>query len=693
MLGGAVASSVRTGCLLTNGALKRYCSAGAKDQPNLSMGRMNAISDEVKARRDEYDVPWAPIPVIAALAGALLLLTAGGAPWGGEGWWAFAFLTFVPPILRWGAGALIVVAATPFTFSLGQRHAARIEDYLWRWAPSLWLVTPAAMAIFWLFRERTWHGDALYKVTLLESTPLSANPYIWKEPLDSLLEYALSAALRPFGAGPEVAIALMSVLAGGIFVIVAWMAARWLAVYAVRRVVIGAALLASGTTLLWFGHVENYSWSTALAFATVVLAIGHLAGRAPLWAVGVTGGAAVSFHPQAAFVLPALLVLLRRDRWLRQTAVLTFSGLMVPTATVALLLMLGAAMPPSPGVDGGFAGDPQLFWTPAQALAPAQLADALQNLWLIAPLWVYWFGIAGAWVVGRGLRLRHARSQTGVARDTLPQDARISRLLVAAAAGVMFYFFTFQNDLPRPRDWDLFAVAGPPLTLWGVVTWLWCGDRVASRRVAATLRQMLAVGLLFAGCYTLFWIGVNHTYTLLRPDAAERERFLRYRLLDLTELLPQATVTPATPICAEVVGCARVALAEFTMPQDGDTRPVIFAHAPAEISIPLTVPGERVFLWLSPTLDPQAWEWGGDGVTFAVKVRAAAGEHTLWTEHLSPANAADRNWRQAFVPLDAYRGQRVELLLITDPGPAGNDAGDRAGWGMPWLMRGTPLAE
>jgi hypothetical protein len=45
---------------------------------------MDAISDAVKARRDEYDVPWAPIPLVVALAGdRLLLLTAGGAPWGG----------------------------------------------------------------------------------------------------------------------------------------------------------------------------------------------------------------------------------------------------------------------------------------------------------------------------------------------------------------------------------------------------------------------------------------------------------------------------------------------------------------------------------------------------------------------------------------------------------------------------------
>ena len=40
----------------------------------------------------------------------------------------------------------------------------------------------------------------------------------------------------------------------------------------------------------------------------------------------------------------------------------------------------------------------------------------------------------------------------------------------------------------------------------------------------------------------------------------------------------------------------------------------------------LTLPDEATFLWLSSALDPQAWGWGGDGVTFAVKVRSDGGE-------------------------------------------------------------------
>lgn len=620
------------------------------------IGRMNA--DRSVSQNAQ---PFALAPVAIALAGAALLITAGGATFGGAGWWAFGFLAYVPLVLRWLAGALIVLASVPFAYGWWRP--------LRRLAIPWWAALPVALAVFWVFRERTWHGDALYKVDLLATRALQDNPYVWKEPLDSLLEYAVGGLVRPFGAGPDVAIALMSVAAGGVFVLATWAVAAWLTGSTLRRLVLYTALLATGTSLLWFGHVENYSWSTAMAFATLALAVGHLAGRVPLWAVGLSGGAAVSFHPQAAFVLPALLLLLRRGRWPRQVGMLVAGGLVAPLLTLGVFWWLNV---PPPGMDGGFAGDPQLFWTPVQALAPAQLAEALQNLWLIAPLWPLWIG-AGAW----GL------AQRGVRRG------RTFLLLTAAAAGMLFYFFAFQNDLARQRDWDLFAVAGPPLALWGVYAWLRLVDGAPTQRTAATLRQTLATALVFAAALTLFWIGVNAAYTLVRPNSAERDLYARYRLLDLATLLPQATITPDAPICAEATGCERVTLTEFTMPQTGDTRPVIFAHAPAEIALPLEVPAERSFLWLSPALDPQAWDWGGDGVTFTVKAGTTAGDQTLWSRHITPADPADRDWQQVFVPLDAYQGEMITLVLATDPGPAGNDAGDRAGWGMPWLMRGT----
>jgi hypothetical protein len=62
----------------------------------------------------------------------------------------------------------------------------------------------------------------------------------------------------------------------------------------------------------------------------------------------------------------------------------------------------------------------------------------------------------------------------------------------------------------------------------------------------------------------------------------------------------------------------------------------------------------------------------------------------LWSRHLAPDAPGDLDWQEALVPLDQYRGQGVNLILITAPGPTNDNAADRAGWGLPWLMRGTP---
>ncbi|RIK37900.1 MAG: hypothetical protein DCC55_22850 [Chloroflexi bacterium] len=606
---------------------------------------------------------------LIGLAGALLLATAGGWALGLRALWTFSFMMFIPWPLRLALAALLLAATLiPFLrFYSAFRRALWARHSVFRVPP--WLAPLLAGLLFWLLRERTYHGDALLKLELLRERTIQTDPYVWKEPLDSVLVYSATALLRMWGQPPETAIALLSVLAGMAYMAAVLYGAAVLAVDNGQRTRYLVGLLALGSAQLWFGHVENYSLVTACAFAVTALAIGYLHERNRLWPVGLAAGFAVSFHPQAAFTLPALLLLLERRDWLRQGLVLAGAGLAGPLLT---LLSLRALDVPWPAVNGGFAGDDQLFLSPAQALAPAQLWDALNNLWLIAPLAPLWL-VFGGWALSQ---------------RTLWQ-ARTFRYLTVLAMGLLFYHFTFQNDLPRPRDWDLFAIVAPGLTLWGLWAWeAWLAVR--RKDPPRSSHAMMWPALTFAVLFVLSWVGINSSLTLVRPRSDEREIYARYRLLDLTTLLPQAVVTPPDPICAEPVGCERVTLTHFTMPQDGDTRPVIFAHAPARIVLPLAVPNERAFLWLSPALDPEAWGWGGDGVTFKVAVARDGQETTLYTRHLNPAETYDLGWQEALIPLDAYRGERIDLILSTHPGPANNDAADRAGWGLLWLLRGTP---
>lgn len=653
------------------------------------------------------------LPLLFSSLGALLLITAGGWTLGYQPLWAFSFLLYVPLPLRLLLGSLVILATLPLLVpwllvpwllvpapSVGMpvgRSASPLANYQITFSLTL------AGLLFWFGREQSYHGDALLKLQLLATQSLRTDPYIWKEPLDSLGAYTLTAFVQHWQGSPATAVALLSVLAGVVYVAAVIGLIRLLAVTRFQRISYAVVLLALGSSQLWFGHIENYSLVTAATFVTIVLAVGYLKDRVRLIWVGLAAGVAVSFHPQAFFAMPALLLLclphnrrkdfsLSHDRrkdfsllpaW-RKTKVfptvqrlllLGIGALVAPLLTVALLWLAGALLP---HFGNGYAGDPQLFWRIDQALAPQRLLDALNNLWLIAPLAPLWL-VVGGW---------------GFTKATVRQDP-IFRYLSVVALGLLFYHFSFQNDLPRWRDWDLFAIIGPALTLWGVYSW-WARQSALHETsgsgkgevVAAPCNALCLPALIFAVLFTTAWVGVNHYRLLLRPNPDQREIYRQYQLLDLRALLDTATITPDTPICAEATGCGRVSATAFTMPQDGDERPTIFAHAPVQIAWALQVPTEASFLWLSPALDPVAWGWGGDGVTFAVVVRHGGGEATLWSRHLTPTEPHDRDWQEAFVDLSPYAGQSVILILATAPGMADNNAGDRAGWGLPWLMRG-----
>jgi hypothetical protein len=638
------------------------------------------------------------LPLLLSSLGALLLITAGGWSFGYQSLWAFSFLLYVPLPLRLLLGSLVILATLPLLVPwllvpapsvgmLAGRSASPLANYQIAFSLTL------AGLLFWSGREQTYHGDALLKLQLLATQSLRTDPYIWKEPLDSLSAYTLTAFVQRWQGSPATAVALLSVLAGVVYVAAVIGLIRLLALTRFQRISFAVALLALGSSQLWFGHIENYSLVTAATFVTIVLAVGYLKDRVRLIWVGLAAGVAVSFHPQAFFAMPALLLLclphnrrkdfsLSHDRrkdfsllpaW-RKTKVfstvqrlllLGIGALVAPLLTVALLWLAGA---PLPHFGNGYAGDPQLFWRIDQALTPSRLLDALNNLWLIAPLAPLWL-VVGGW---------------GFTKATVRQDP-IFRYLSVVALGLLFYHFSFQNDLPRWRDWDLFAITGPALTLWGIYSW-WTGK---GQVVSAPCNALCLPALVFAALFTTAWVGVNHYRLLLRPSPDQREIYRQYQLLDLRSMLPSATLTPDAPICAESTNCERVSATAFIMPQDGDERPTIFAHAPVQIAWSLQVPPEASFLWLSPALDPVAWGWGGDGVTFAVVVRHEGGEATLWSRHLTPAEPLDLDWQEAFVDVSPYAGQSVTLILVTAPGIADNNAGDRAGWGLPWLMRGT----
>lgn len=105
----------------------------------------------------------------------------------------------------------------------------------------------------------------------------------------------------------------------------------------------------------------------------------------------------------------------------------------------------------------------------------------------------------------------------------------------------------------------------------------------------------------------------------------------------------------------------------------GESRHALYAHAPAELGFPLTVPaGGRLDLGLSGL--------PGESVMHVVRLRDGTAEHEL----LSLAQDGTERWTQRQIDLSRWAGQAVELILEA----RSEQPGSLALWGAP-IVSGT----
>jgi hypothetical protein len=545
--------------------------------------------------------------------------------------------------------------------------------------------------LFWLLRERTLWGDALYTLALLEGRWRTTwrGEYFWKEPLDRLLAvavYQIAHAVAGWDAWR--AIALISCLAGIAYVWIAWRLTGEMVNDAGRRGLAFALLLSPGAIQLLFGHVENYTLVTVAVLGYLWLALRALCRRGRPALAAFALGLAIAFHPQAAFLIPSLMVLLASTHSLSRGITRSleedpsgFSWLSrVPTArsvielvtglAVPLLLLLGLArVVGAPALQLGvnrFADDTRLWLSTGEMLSPSHLLDVFNNLYLVAPTI-----LALPLLLAMGWRI----------------SGRLEGFYAVSTLGVLVYSLAFANKLPRPEDWDLFAIAAVPVTTW-------TAHLIA--QATPVLAQRVGVALLVSSlCLTVPWVWSNHAHQRVELNPAKADLLVIYRVRDLIAEFPQAQVQhPPQPLCEVKPGedptiCQYVVVTRFTMPQNGDTRPVLVTHPPAQVSYRLRLPDEPTFLWFSLALDPIVWRWGGDGVTFMLTVDEGRGPIVAFQRYIGN-RPEDQRWHDVAVDLTPWRGREVTLTFGTGPGPANDYRGDRGGWGLMQLMIGEP---
>ena len=312
-----------------------------------------------------------------------------------------------------------------------------------------------AFALFYIFRsEAHVYGDGftrlegyavkdgsiIYDKLFLEVGSIILPHYIYRL-LDNL-----------FGFSPEHVYALVTSLGGVVGVWALYAVSRLLAEKNIERWFIFLGTLTSGAVILFFGYIENYTWSTAMALWTLFWALKYVQGKSRFWPVLIFSLASVFFHlvttPILAMALltPAVRGAVKKKQPLRPLVWKT--GLIGVVGSFGVVLAFQ------------YSGLPMVFtplWPaeniPYWFLSSAHLVDFINQIILVAPLG----GIVALMII---------TSTKYRIKAVTPEGAVIS----IATAATLIASFWVDPEIGAIRDWDLISMFGFPFSLWGAYT-------------------------------------------------------------------------------------------------------------------------------------------------------------------------------------------------------------------------------
>ncbi|MBI5711736.1 MAG: hypothetical protein HZC42_15745 [Candidatus Eisenbacteria bacterium] len=470
------------------------------------------------------DVPAAdsgcgwPLALIAA-AGAVTMaahVLGSGVPRGVL--WGAHFYAFLP---AWALTVGLAVVAAAALAALTPRGRAlvatvRVPDVeagpRARRRRVMVAIMMGAAALFWLFRTR--HlllGDGLP----LTARVLEGGSFHPLEPLTAWLQARVHALARRLFATPGApswrvawdALALGSVVAGALFVPVAWALARELAAAraGATAALVLLVLLAQGYVQLFFGYVENYTWYTLALACYLLAALRHLGGRWPLAAPGAALVLALALHLSAAAMMPSFAVLAARGLMHRAGRARALRGLALTAAFFATASLALARLHPGYSLGrslldvGRAIGEGSPAQAAGYALSARHWRDFLNEQLLIGPLGLFLF-LPAALATARAWR-----------------DPRVAFALAAGAGYLAACWIAGDSNLGYARNWDLLAPSGLVFATGALLLLL----RAAPGGLpGGALVLALAVSLF----HTVPWVAVN---------ACERRALARFETLPL----------------------------------------------------------------------------------------------------------------------------------------------------------------
>ncbi len=358
----------------------------------------------------------------------------------------FVLLFFIPPlneVTRKGISSLVS------TVSFLLRRICVIGEkkkYLWYFILSLPFFIP-----FWLLRDRThFLGDGAQIISRMNSGELSVN---WAEPLEIFLHLrAFDLAHKFWEMDSATVYAILSCLAGVFFVFLIFLLAHFWGKERGERVLISLILLSLGSTQLFFGYVEHYSFLYVFIFAFIISSLAYLEGKLSWFFPLLAFIFASLSHVLSLYLLPSLLFLFiiknKGNHWFSMRKILILgSGLVFLGLILVVYKNYSWTLPPffvPLSVDSYTAPGYLLFSSPhiIDFFNQQLLVSSVGLIMLLAPL--------------------ACRKTTSLFKDEVFQF-----LLLVSLSQLMFNFL-INPGLGASRDWDLFSSVGLGYTILGL---------------------------------------------------------------------------------------------------------------------------------------------------------------------------------------------------------------------------------
>lgn len=287
---------------------------------------------------------------------------------------------------------------------------------------------------------------------------------------------------RMFGWGVTLSYQMLSSLAGGLFVGLLLAYARL--IRPGRALPLAALVATGGFMQLFFGDPENYTLTAVLVMAYFLAAAAHLRGRCLLVVPSTLLALAMTFHLLAGWLGPSLAYLhlleLRRGRYRPVLAgVVGFAA--VIGSTLLFFSLSGLPLADLFGESHAF-GHGGNFLSMLARPSFLHYTGVVNLLFLLAP---------AAWLIPPLLLFRRI--------DSSPTHVH----LLLASGFMLAFMFSWNPMLGIYSDWNLFAIAGIPISL------LVYANVIRNDDLAGRGELLLGLGWIFA-MHSYSWIVSNH---------------------------------------------------------------------------------------------------------------------------------------------------------------------------------------